>query len=79
MKCFVTHTRQRWLSRTKQDPTLKRCFGKDEKIADCDWDYLSRLKTLREPHVGMPRLVDLLKWMTEPGIESIWLLLDIKV
>ncbi|KAK4113880.1 PLC-like phosphodiesterase [Canariomyces notabilis] len=60
------------------DPTLKRCFGKDEKIADCDWDYLSGLKTLREPHVGMPRLVDLLKWMTEPGIESIWLLLDIK-
>lgn len=62
-----------------QDASLKRCFGKDEKIANCDWDYLSSLKTTREPHVGMPRLDDLLEWLTRPGIELVWLLLDVKV
>ncbi|KAL2016216.1 hypothetical protein VTK56DRAFT_4047 [Thermocarpiscus australiensis] len=60
------------------DATLKRCFGKDQKIADCDWAYLSTLRTLREPRQGMPRLADLLEWLTRPGLESIWVLLDIK-
>ncbi|KXX75655.1 Phosphatidylglycerol phospholipase C, partial [Madurella mycetomatis] len=60
------------------DASLKRCFGKNEKIANCDWGYLSSLKTTREPHVGMPRLDDLLEWLTRPGIESVWVLLDIK-
>jgi hypothetical protein len=62
----------------RQDPSLKRCFGKDEKIADCDWDYLSTLKTLAQPHQGLPRLSDLLEYLTEPGLEKIWVLLDIK-
>jgi phosphatidylglycerol phospholipase C len=58
---------------------LKRCFGKNEKIADCDWSYLSSLKTLQEPRQGMPRLLDLLEYLAQPDLESIWLLLDIKV
>jgi hypothetical protein len=27
----------------------------------------------------MPRLADLLAWLTEPGLESVWVLLDIKL
>jgi hypothetical protein len=62
-----------------QDATLKRCFGKDEKIVDCDWSYLKTLRTLKEPHEAMPRLKDLLEYLAEPGLEDIWVLLDIKV
>lgn len=62
-----------------KDATLERCYGKKEKIADCDWSYLSGLKTLKAPHESLPRLVDLLAYLAEPGVEDIWLLLDIKV
>jgi len=62
-----------------QDATLKRCFGKPDKIIDCDWKELSQLRTLKEPHEPMPRLVELLEFLAKPGMEDIWLLLDIKV
>jgi hypothetical protein len=62
-----------------KDATLKRCFGVDKKIADCDWTYLSTVRTLKEPHQPMPRLSDLLEYVAEPGLEDIWVLLDIKV
>lgn len=64
------------------DPTLKRCFGLKDKIIDCPWSYLSTLKTVREPRSHMPRLLDLLLWLSEPSHperERIWVLLDIKV
>ncbi|KAF2014944.1 tubulin-domain-containing protein [Aaosphaeria arxii CBS 175.79] len=61
------------------DKDLKRCFGRQEKIIDCDWEFLSKLKTLKEPHQSMPRLLDLLEYLAEPGKEEIWLLLDIKL
>lgn len=61
------------------DATLKRCFGVDKKIRDCDWDYLSTLRTLKSPHEPMPRLKDLLEYAAAPGTESIWILLDIKL
>jgi glycerophosphoryl diester phosphodiesterase len=61
------------------DATLKRCFGEDKKIIDLDWQYLSKLRTLKEPHEPMPRLKDLLEYLTLPGLEDIWVLLDIKV
>ncbi|KAL2190902.1 PLC-like phosphodiesterase, partial [Thermothelomyces heterothallicus CBS 203.75] len=67
------------------DPTLKRCFGVDARIADCDWSYLSTLRTLQHPREGMPRLADLLEWLATaaasselPAAASVWLLLDIK-
>ncbi|KAK8049411.1 PLC-like phosphodiesterase, partial [Apiospora phragmitis] len=60
------------------DGTLKRCFGEDRKVADCDWSYLSTLRTTRKPHEPMPRLVDLLEYLVQPGQENIWILLDIK-
>lgn len=57
---------------------MKRCFGVDQKIAACDWAYLSTLQTTREPRQRLPRLRDLLEWLAEPGNEAIWVLLDIK-
>lgn len=69
------------------DGTLRRCFGdgdssdgksKDRRISDYDWEYLRKLRTLREPKDGMPRLLDLLVWLAEPPQRHIWLLLDIK-
>ncbi|KAK4236274.1 PLC-like phosphodiesterase [Achaetomium macrosporum] len=61
------------------DATLKRCFGIDKKIADCDWEYLRTLQTVQRPCQGMPRLADLLEWLAQPGLESVWVLLDIKL
>ncbi|EUC27639.1 hypothetical protein COCCADRAFT_111179 [Bipolaris zeicola 26-R-13] len=61
------------------DKDLKRCFGRDEKIIDCDYEFISKLRTLKEPHEPMPRLSDLLEYMAQPGLENIWVLLDIKL
>ncbi|KAF1962142.1 tubulin-domain-containing protein [Byssothecium circinans] len=61
------------------DANLKRCFGREEKIIDCDYEFLSKLKTLKEPHESMPRLIDLLEYLAQPGLEDIWVLLDIKL
>ncbi|KAK5006226.1 hypothetical protein LTR28_006745 [Elasticomyces elasticus] len=61
------------------DMTLERCFGRPEKIVDCDWSYLSTLQTLKEPHESMPRLKDVLDLLAKPGLEQVWLMLDIKV
>lgn len=62
-----------------QDATLKRCFGEDRKIVECDWDYLSTKRTIKTPHESMPRLKDLLEYVASSGLENIWILLDIKV
>ncbi|KAF4455660.1 glycerophosphoryl diester phosphodiesterase [Fusarium austroafricanum] len=60
------------------DPSLKRCFGIDILIAECTWEYLSTLRTVAEPHEPMPRLKDFLEWLTQPQLEKIWAVLDIK-
>ncbi|KAL5119574.1 hypothetical protein ACEQ8H_002420 [Pleosporales sp. CAS-2024a] len=61
------------------DKDLKRCFGRDEKLLDCDYEFLSKLRTLEEPHEPLPRLADLLEYLAQPGLEDIWVLLDIKL
>lgn len=61
------------------DGTLKRCYGEAAKIIDRDWDTIRGLKSLREPKDTMPRLLDLLDLLSEPGHEDIWCLLDIKI
>lgn len=61
------------------DPSLERCFGIKKKVTDCDWEYLSTLTTIDEPKDRMPRLVDLLEFLDQKGLEDIWVLLDIKV
>ncbi|WYZ41713.1 hypothetical protein EsH8_V_000608 [Colletotrichum jinshuiense] len=62
------------------DGNLKRCFGVDKKINECDWEYLETLETVREPRQKMPRLEDLLGFLSEgeEGREAVWVLLDIK-
>ncbi|RGP74429.1 glycerophosphoryl diester phosphodiesterase [Fusarium sporotrichioides] len=60
------------------DPSLKRCFGVDARISECSWEYLSTIRTVAEPHEPMPRLKDFLEWLTEPELEKIWVVLDIK-
>ncbi|KAL2838562.1 PLC-like phosphodiesterase [Aspergillus pseudoustus] len=61
------------------DPSLKRCYGVKKKISECDWAYLSTLRTLQAPHDSMPRLLDILEYLRQPGRESLWALLDIKL
>ncbi|KAF2758358.1 PLC-like phosphodiesterase [Pseudovirgaria hyperparasitica] len=61
------------------DADLQRCFGQPDKIITRDWSYLSTLRTLAAPHESMPRLKDLLEYLTQPGCEHIWVLLDVKV
>jgi len=61
------------------DATLKRCFGVDKKIIDCDWKEISDLPTLKEPYERMPRLQELLEYLARPGLEHLWVLLDIKL
>ncbi|KAK3045571.1 hypothetical protein LTR09_012855 [Extremus antarcticus] len=75
------------------DPSLKRCFGVDRKIKECTWEEISAMRTVRggqgdkaKARAGvktdgeaMPRLRDLLEYLAQPGLEEIWLLLDIKL
>lgn len=61
------------------DATLKRCFGHKDKIIDRSWDQIKDLKTLAAPHEHMPRLKDLLDYLSQPGLEEVWVLLDIKL
>ncbi|KAI4218408.1 MAG: hypothetical protein LQ349_008728 [Xanthoria aureola] len=61
------------------DATLKRCFGRPDKIIDRDWGYVSEQRTIQAPHEQMPRLTDLLEYLAAPGNEKTWLLLDIKI
>lgn len=61
------------------DKDLKRCFGRKEKLIDVDYEFVSSLKTLKEPHESMPRLFDLLDYLAHPGQEHVWAMLDIKV
>jgi glycerophosphoryl diester phosphodiesterase len=61
------------------DATLKRCFGRPEKIIDIDWSFIAPLETTQEPRQHMPRLVDLLQYLADPQRQHVWLLLDIKV
>lgn len=61
------------------DATLKRCFGVENKIINCEWSFLETLQTLKEPKGKILKLKSLLEYLATPGLESIWLLLDIKV
>lgn len=66
-------------NRESQDPSLKRCYGVDKKVSECDWDYLSDLKPIRNPEDRLARLTDLLEFLNKPGCEHVWVVLDVKV
>ncbi|KAF2862452.1 PLC-like phosphodiesterase [Piedraia hortae CBS 480.64] len=53
------------------DATLKRCFGKNNKIIEHTWEEVHRLTDGQ-----MPRLLDLLHYLIDVNV---WLLLDIKL
>ncbi|KAK0247918.1 hypothetical protein LTR59_009334 [Friedmanniomyces endolithicus] len=61
------------------DPTLKRCFGRPEKIIDTPWDTIKDLRTIAEPHEPMPQLRDVITYLAQPAQDSLWILLDIKL
>ena len=49
-----------------------------KKIIDCDWEYLSTLRTVELPHEPMPQLRELLEYVAQPDLQYLWILLDIK-
>ncbi|RHZ43240.1 glycerophosphodiester phosphodiesterase [Aspergillus thermomutatus] len=61
------------------DRSLERCYGVKRFVDECPWEELQTLQTAQAPHVQMPRLVDFLALLSEPGWERLWVLLDIKV
>ncbi|KAI4749115.1 PLC-like phosphodiesterase [Aureobasidium sp. EXF-12298] len=61
------------------DNTLNRCFGRPEKIIDCDWSFIAPLLTTEEPKQHMPRLTDLLAFLATEKRKDVWVLLDIKL
>ena len=61
------------------DADLKRCFGHKDKIIDCEWSWLSTLRTSRTPSEPMPRLSELLEYLAQPHLSHLWVLLDIKL
>jgi glycerophosphoryl diester phosphodiesterase len=61
------------------DAAMKRCFGINKKIKDMYWDELKDVETIREPHQTMPKLKDVFEYLAQPGLEEVWLLLDIKL
>ncbi|TKA83339.1 hypothetical protein B0A55_00623 [Friedmanniomyces simplex] len=61
------------------DPTLKRCFGRPEKIKDMTWDDIKDLRSIAEPHEPMPQLREVIKYLAQPALDDIWILLDIKL
>ncbi|GFF33138.1 phosphatidylglycerol phospholipase C [Aspergillus udagawae] len=61
------------------DRSLERVYGVKRFVDECTWEELQTLKTAQAPHVRMPRLVDFLQLLCEPGWERIWVVLDIKL
>ncbi|KAI4717752.1 PLC-like phosphodiesterase [Aureobasidium sp. EXF-10727] len=61
------------------DNTLNRCFGRPEKIIDCDWSFIAPLLTTEEPKQHMPRLSDLLQFLATAERKDVWVLLDVKL
>lgn len=64
------------------DSDTQRVFGKPYNVTQVSYkDTLSQLRTLREPHLPMPTLNELLKWCREKSEKTgrnIQLMLDIK-
>ncbi|KAH8147535.1 uncharacterized protein LAJ45_08362 [Morchella importuna] len=61
------------------DATLKRVFGEEGKVIDCDYSYLKTLRTVEAPHVPMASLKEVLELLCQPALRKMWLLLDIKI
>ncbi|KAF8941174.1 PLC-like phosphodiesterase [Dissophora ornata] len=62
------------------DPSLERTTNGTGKVKDRPWHgYIDGLKSKKEPHVGVPRCVDVLAFLAEEGNEKVWWNIDIKM
>ncbi|KAF7118882.1 hypothetical protein CNMCM5793_008518 [Aspergillus hiratsukae] len=61
------------------DRSLERVYGDKRFVDECSWEELQSLRSVQAPYVAMPRLVDFLALLCEPGWEGMWVLLDIKI
>lgn len=61
------------------DPTLSLFGYPSKKIADLSWVELQEMRTIAAPHEPMPKLLDVLEFLLKPGLEGIWVLLEVKV
>ncbi|KAI5310238.1 hypothetical protein KEM55_000144 [Ascosphaera atra] len=66
---------------SQREPLMHGQFhtSDNKRVADCDWEYLRTLRSLQEPHVGIPTLVDLLEYLALPEREHIWVYVEIKL
>ncbi|KAF9201227.1 hypothetical protein BGZ49_008553, partial [Haplosporangium sp. Z 27] len=62
------------------DPSLDRTTDGTGLVKDRPWHgYIDGLKSKKEPHVGVPRCVDVLAFLAQDGNEDIWWNIDIKM
>jgi len=62
------------------DPTLERTTNGTGLAKNRPWHgYIDGLKSKKEPHVGVPRCLDVLAFLAQEGNEKVWWNIDIKV
>ncbi|KAI1296377.1 hypothetical protein EDD11_007363 [Mortierella claussenii] len=62
------------------DPSLDRTTNGTGLVKDRPWHgYIDGLKSKKEPHVGVPRCIDVLAFLAEEGNEKVWWNIDIKM
>ncbi|KAI7823516.1 PLC-like phosphodiesterase, partial [Gamsiella multidivaricata] len=62
------------------DPSLERTTNGTGLVKDRPWNgYIDGLKSKKEPHVGVPRCIDVLAFLAQEGNEKVWWNIDIKM
>ncbi|KAK3819556.1 MAG: PLC-like phosphodiesterase [Benniella sp.] len=62
------------------DPTLERTTNGTGLVKNRPWHgYIDGLKSKKEPHVGVPRCLDVLAFLAQEGNEKVWWNIDIKM
>ncbi len=62
------------------DPSLDRTTNGTGLVKDRPWHgYIENLFSKKQPHVGVPRCVDVLYFLAQEGNEKVWWNIDIKV
>ncbi|ORZ11393.1 PLC-like phosphodiesterase [Lobosporangium transversale] len=62
------------------DPSLDRTTNGTGLVKNRPWHgYIDGLKSKKEPHVGVPRCVDVLAFLAQEGNEKVWWNIDIKM
>ncbi|KAF9402177.1 hypothetical protein BGX21_010984 [Mortierella sp. AD011] len=62
------------------DPSLDRTTNGTGMVKDRPWHgYIDGLKSKKEPHVGVPRCIDVLAFLAQEGNEKVWWNIDIKM